>query len=86
MFIALRIPLGLETIMVLFIDVGTDLAPAVSLAYEEPEDAIMNNVPFYFKIRNLNNFFFFFKKPRTFKDHLITFKLMLVSYGWVGIL
>lgn len=44
MFIALRIPLGLETIMVLFIDVGTDLAPAVSLAYEEPEDAIMKHV------------------------------------------
>lgn len=46
MFIALRIPLGLETIMVLFIDVGTDLAPAVSLAYENPEDAIMKNVFF----------------------------------------
>lgn len=47
MFIALRIPLGLETIMVLFIDVGTDLAPAVSLAYENPEDAIMKNVLFF---------------------------------------
>ena len=34
LFIAMKIPLGLETIMILFIDVGTDLAPAVSLAYE----------------------------------------------------
>jgi sodium/potassium-transporting ATPase subunit alpha len=41
LFIAARIPLGLETIMILFIDLGTDLFPAVSLAYEEPEDSIM---------------------------------------------
>ena len=38
-------PLGLETIHILLIDLGTDLAPAVCLAYEEPEDAIMNANP-----------------------------------------
>jgi sodium/potassium-transporting ATPase subunit alpha len=37
--------IGLETIMVLLVDVGTDLAPAVSLAYEEPEAAIMEQPP-----------------------------------------
>lgn len=41
LFIILKIPLGLETIHILFIDLGTDLAPAVCLAYEEPEDSIM---------------------------------------------
>lgn len=41
LFIAMKIPLGLETVMILFIDIGTDLAPAVSLAYEKPEAAIM---------------------------------------------
>ena len=41
----MKIPLGIETIVILLIDLGTDLAPAVSLAYEEPEDAIMENPP-----------------------------------------
>jgi sodium/potassium-transporting ATPase subunit alpha len=45
LFIALKIPLGIETICILLIDLGTDLAPAVSLAYEEPEDAIMKMPP-----------------------------------------
>lgn len=45
LFIALKIPLAIETICILLIDLGTDLAPAVSLAYEEPEDAIMQQPP-----------------------------------------
>ena len=45
LFIAMKIPLGIETIVILLIDLGTDLAPAVSLAYEEPEDAIMQIPP-----------------------------------------
>ena len=45
LFIAMRIPLSIETIMIILIDVGTDLAPAVALAYEEPEDLIMNIPP-----------------------------------------
>lgn len=45
LFIALKIPLAIETISILIIDLGTDLAPAVALAYEEPEDAIMQVPP-----------------------------------------
>lgn len=45
LFIILKIPLGLETIHILLIDLGTDLAPAVCLAYEEPEQAIMEIPP-----------------------------------------
>lgn len=45
MFVAFNIPLALETIMILLVDLGTDLAPAVSLAYEEPEDATMQQKP-----------------------------------------
>ena len=45
LFIALKIPLGIETISILIIDLGTDLAPAVALAYEDPEDAIMQQPP-----------------------------------------
>jgi sodium/potassium-transporting ATPase subunit alpha len=43
-FIAAKVPLGLETVMILLVDLGTDLAPAVALAYEEPEAAIMQQV------------------------------------------
>jgi sodium/potassium-transporting ATPase subunit alpha len=45
LFIALKLPLAIETICILLIDLGTDLAPAVALAYEEPEDAIMRKPP-----------------------------------------
>ncbi len=45
LFIAMKIPLAIETICILLIDLGTDLAPAVSLAYEEAEDAIMEIPP-----------------------------------------
>ena len=45
LFIAMRIPLAIETIVILLVDLGTDLAPAVSLAYEDPEDAIMQIPP-----------------------------------------
>lgn len=44
-FIAARIPLGLETIMILLIDLGTDLSPAVALAYEEADDTVMSQPP-----------------------------------------
>lgn len=44
-FIIAKCPLGLETIHILFIDLGTDLVPAVCLAYEPPEDEIMNIPP-----------------------------------------
>ena len=45
LFIALKIPLSIETIMIILIDVGTDIMPAIALAYEEPEEMIMNIPP-----------------------------------------
>lgn len=45
LFIAAKLPLGIETIVILLIDLGTDLAPAVALAYEDAEDAIMDKPP-----------------------------------------
>jgi len=44
-FICLKIPIAMEVIVILLIDVGTDLAPAIALAYEEPEDEIMHMPP-----------------------------------------
>lgn len=45
LFIVIKIPLAIETIMILFIDLGTDIAPAIALAYEEPESFIMKKPP-----------------------------------------
>jgi sodium/potassium-transporting ATPase subunit alpha len=40
-----QIPLPLSTVLILCIDLGTDIVPAVSLAYEDPELDIMNHKP-----------------------------------------
>lgn len=40
-FVALGIPLPVGVICVLCIDLGTDMWPAVSLAYEKPESDVM---------------------------------------------
>ncbi|XP_051982183.1 sodium/potassium-transporting ATPase subunit alpha-1-like [Xyrauchen texanus] len=45
MFVLVGIPLPLGTISVLCIDLGTDLIPAISLAYENPENDIMKRQP-----------------------------------------
>jgi len=39
------IPLALSTIMILLVDLGTDLAPAISMAYEGKESDIMQRRP-----------------------------------------
>merc|ERR1719427_775867 len=45
MFILLSIPLPLGTVTILCIDLGTDLVPAISLAYERAESDIMKRQP-----------------------------------------
>lgn len=44
-FILCDIPLPLGTVTILCIDLGTDLLPAISLAYEEAETDIMKRAP-----------------------------------------
>lgn len=44
-YVAVSVPLGLGSITLLFIDVGTDIVPAVTLAYERPENDIMLRSP-----------------------------------------
>ena len=43
--IALQIPLGLTTILILVVDLGTDILPAISYAYETAESDIMKIPP-----------------------------------------
>lgn len=45
LFIVLSIPLPLGTITILCIDLGTDMVPAISLAYEKAESDIMQRQP-----------------------------------------
>ena len=44
-FIVFGCPLPLGTVTILCIDLGTDMVPAISLAYEKPESDIMRRAP-----------------------------------------
>lgn len=44
-WVVANIPLPLSTIMILLVDLGTDMLPAISLAYEQPENDIMLRKP-----------------------------------------
>lgn len=45
LFILADVPLPLGTVTILCIDLGTDMFPAISLAYEQPESDIMKRKP-----------------------------------------
>ncbi|XP_022208920.1 sodium/potassium-transporting ATPase subunit alpha [Drosophila obscura] len=45
LFVLIDIPLALGTIAILCIDIGTDMLPAISLAYEKAESDIMSRMP-----------------------------------------
>jgi len=45
LFIIADVPLPLGTITILCIDLGTDMVPAISLAYETAESDIMKRLP-----------------------------------------
>ena len=45
MFIIIAIPLPLSTVLILCVDIGTDIFPGVSFAYEESELDIMTRMP-----------------------------------------
>lgn len=53
LYIVISVPLGLGTITILFIDLGTDIIPAISLAYEKPENDIMLKPPRNMKTEKL---------------------------------
>jgi len=53
LFQIMDIPLALSTVMILLVDLGTDLAPAISMAYETKESDIMERKPRNPKIHKL---------------------------------
>jgi len=54
-FILFQVPLPLSTVLILCIDLGTDMIPAISFAYENPELDIMDRVPRNSKLDHLVN-------------------------------
>ena len=54
-FIIFATPLPLSTVLILCIDLGTDMVPAISFAYENPELDIMDRVPRNAKLDHLVN-------------------------------
>ncbi len=53
LYFMLDIPLALGAITILCIDLGTDMVPAISLAYEGPESDIMKRKPRKLKVDKL---------------------------------
>jgi sodium/potassium-transporting ATPase subunit alpha len=45
LFTTIGIPLPLTTVLILCVDLGTDMIPAISMAYEKPESDIMRRNP-----------------------------------------
>lgn len=54
-FIMFEVPLPLSTVLILCIDLGTDMIPAISFAYENPELDIMDRYPRDSKLDHLVN-------------------------------
>ncbi len=54
-FVLFHIPVPLTTILVLSIDLGTDIFPAIALAYEKPESDLMTRPPRNIKREKLLN-------------------------------
>jgi len=69
-FILADVPLPLGTVTILCIDLGTDMVPAISMAYEKAESDIMKRQPrnpYTDKLVNNEHFFQFFFNRNKFK-------------------
>lgn len=65
-FVALGAPLALTVVLILSIDLGTDLLPALGLGRERPEQDVMK------------------QPPRRRDERLLTWPLLGMSYGIIG--
>jgi len=67
-FVAIGAPLALTVVLILTIDLGTDLLPALGLGREPPESDVMK------------------QPPRGRDERLLTWPLLGMSYGIIGML
>lgn len=88
-FIIIQIPLPLTTVLILCIDLGTDLLPAISLAYERPESDIMQRPPRNSKVdRLVNKRLIAFSYPQIGVIQALggfyVYFVVLGDYGWTA--
>ncbi len=67
-FVAIGAPLALTVVLILAIDLGTDMLPALGLGQEPPEQDVMK------------------QPPRKRDERLLTWPLLGMSYGIIGML
>jgi sodium/potassium-transporting ATPase subunit alpha len=67
-FVAMGAPLALTVVLILTIDLGTDLLPALGLGRERPENDVMK------------------QPPRKREERLLTWPLLGMSYGIIGMI
>ena len=68
LYIVLPVPLALNIVHILSIDLGTDIVPSMGLGREPPDPAVMT------------------RPPRSPSEGLLTPRLILHSYGFLGLL
>lgn len=88
-FIVFQIPLPLETILILLIDLGTDMLPAISYAYETPEADIMKRPPRdsrQDKLVNSKLIFFAYLQIGVIQciAAFFTFLMVMTNFGYPG--
>ncbi|KJH46729.1 Na,H/K antiporter P-type ATPase, alpha subunit [Dictyocaulus viviparus] len=87
-YVLFGIPIPLSLIAILMIDLGTDLWPAISLAYEVPESDIMERAPRNPDYDKLINIVFLFTNwcyPNV-RGICDVFRLILFSYLQIGVI
>lgn len=86
-FVIVQLPLPLTTVLILCIDLGTDMLPAISLAYERPESDIMLRQPRNSRVdrlvnRRLISFSYFQIGVIQAFAGFYAYIVVLADYGW----
>uniref|UniRef100_A0A158P8G0 Sodium/potassium-transporting ATPase subunit alpha n=1 Tax=Angiostrongylus cantonensis TaxID=6313 RepID=A0A158P8G0_ANGCA len=86
-YVLLGIPLPLSLVAILMIDLGTDLWPAISLAYEVPETDIMERPPRnpdYDRLVNVRLVLFAYLQVGVFQMYagFVTYFAIMMAHGW----
>ncbi|KHJ79730.1 cation transporting ATPase [Oesophagostomum dentatum] len=87
-YVIIGIPIPLSLVAILMIDLGTDLWPAISLAYEVPESDIMERPPRnpeYDKLVNIRLVLFSYLQVGVFQMFagFITYFAIMMGHGWL---
>nr|CDJ80854.1 ATPase and Haloacid dehalogenase hydrolase domain containing protein [Haemonchus contortus] len=86
-YVILGIPIPLSLVAILMIDLGTDLWPAISLAYEVPETDIMQRPPRnheYDRLVNTRLVLFSYLQVGVFQMYagFVTYFAIMMAHGW----